>query len=81
MVYDLTKLLIKSPGEEAHLAVFVGIIGGLTTLCGTALGYVGGTLSASEKQPPSTTIQEANTVQSGGPTSVTSNGNGTETPS
>jgi hypothetical protein len=50
MGYDLIRMLITRSMDAAQLAVFVGLVGSITTICGTALGFVGGALFGGRKQ-------------------------------
>lgn len=51
MGYDLARYLIIHPTDTANLAVFVGLIGVVFSICTGAIGFVGGMLSATERQP------------------------------
>ena len=65
MVYDLSRAVITKPGSAQIAATAVALIGSITTLCGTALGFVGGTLIQTEKQAPQTSIAHADNAQTG----------------
>jgi hypothetical protein len=66
MVYDLSRAVITKPGSAQIAATAVALIGSITTLCGTALGFVGGTLIQTEKlQQGNPNVGSAGTVNVG----------------